>query len=106
MDTGRPHYRACRTPDGPLVTRHDPGRARPLVFPDVDYDWGTVNEGAVRLALQLITDATDGLGHMTYPEIVAEELLAGLPRDGWTLPCEELRDWLDRRAFDSEELLF
>lgn len=106
MLSDRPYYRARRTADGPLVTRHDPGDFEPLVFPDVSYDWGVMNDGSVDLAIHLVVDATDGVGHLVSPLTLAERLLATLPRDGWAIPCDEIRAWLDRRLANGEELPF
>lgn len=98
--THQSYYRARRTPDGPLVTRHDPDQAEPLVLPELDYEWGKLTDGTIRLALELIVAVTDGLGHVTHPDTLAGEMLATLPEQEWTLSCNELLAWLDRRYLD------
>lgn len=100
------YYWALRTPDGPMVSRHDPGDREPLVFPAVDYDWGTLNERTVRLALALIEDVTNGFGHFVYPDTLAEEVLAGLPLDEWTMSCDALRSWLDEWMLSCKDTPF
>lgn len=86
--------------------RHDPGDTDPLVFPGASYDWGAMNEGAVNLAIDLLVDATDGAGHSVSPLSLARLLLATLPRGGWTIPCNDIREWLDRRLASGEECPF
>src|SRR5437867_937117 len=84
------YYQARRTPDGPMVTRHDPPDFEGVALPDADYDWGDSTDGAYYLAADLMFDAT-GIEPTLYErDRFFSKVVCELPREGWRMTWPEL----------------
>jgi hypothetical protein len=80
-----------RTPDGPLVTYHQPGE-EPLGLDDPDLDWDTA-AAARTLALTLIGSLVSPHLPWHVVDSFVERFLANAPRDGWVITLEQIERW-------------
>lgn len=85
------YIKGRRTPDGPLVTLHQPGEeTQSLADPGVDWD----NAPAARtLALTLLSSLASP--HLPWHVVgsFVERFLANGPKDEWVITLEEVEQW-------------
>ena len=63
-------------------------------------EWGYRGSGPAQLALALLMDMTDDATARRHYQQFNDEMIATLPKAGWTIPCNEITEWVaqhDRR---------
>jgi hypothetical protein len=90
------YFQGRRTPDGPLVTRHDPPDFAGVALPEAGYDWGGMNAGAVLLAEDLLTSAWGTPPFPPERDDFARWVVAFFDREAWRTTLGEVLTWNDR----------
>ena len=60
-------------------------------------EWGYRGSGPMQLALALLMAVTDDESARTHHGRFKDEVVAGLPREGWELPLKDIANWLERQ---------
>ena len=77
------------TVDGdPLDSRYDLLSASPSGF-----EWGYGGSGPAQLAVAILADAYDGELAVSHYQQFKREVVADLPKEGWSLTKTDLNEW-------------
>ena len=101
-------YRGYRIPEGRkecgvcTVTVESNGRIEPLPLclnvrrhSPTGFCWGYCGSGPAQLALAILCDLIgEDAAKLRYQKFKAG-VISGMPRDGWILPEETIRSWLE-----------
>lgn len=87
------YFRGRVTPDGTMVTRHDPPSFEPVVLDEEEFAWGgKYTVGGWLLAAVLLEAATGKEPDRHSCESFYEDVLGRLWEE-WTLTVEQIREW-------------
>jgi hypothetical protein len=90
------YFQGRRTPDGPVVTRHDPPEFEGVVLPG-QFEWGEeFSPETLELAEALLTSAWGNPPMAPEAFDFAEWVVGSLDRDEWQLTLGQVLNWNEK----------